>query len=93
MNVQLSFSSCVTSNETEPISFTSSTAPKKKKQKKNSCYVEVEIDSKFVALLTDIEKLEKVLQLNVVPNKEKISKIKAMKTGLNILTKRSAHLN
>ena len=53
----------------------------------------MEIDSKFVALLTDIEKLEKVLQLNVVPNKEKISKIKAMKTGLNILTKRSAHLN
>ena len=66
---------------------------KKNKKQKNSCYVEVEIDSKFVALLTDIEKLEKVLQLNVVPNKEKISKIKAMKTGLNILTKRSAHLN
>ena len=48
-----------------------------------------EIDSKVASLSTAIEKLEKVLELNVVPNKEEIhSKIKAMKTELSILTKR-----
>ena len=38
---------------------------------------------------TDIDKLEKVLELNLVPNKEEIAlKIRAMKTELSILTKR-----
>ena len=71
VNVQLNPSSCVTSNKREPISFKSSTASKNK-----SYHIEVEIDSKIVSLSTDLEKLEKVLELNVMP-----------KTELSILTK------
>ena len=84
VNVQLNPCSCVTSNKTESISSTSSTTPKKNK----SCHAEVKVDSKIVSLSTDIEKLKKVLELNVVPNKEEThSKIKTMKTELSILTK------
>lgn len=76
VNVHLNPSSCVISNERE---LTSS---------RNNCHVDVEIDSKIVLLLTYTEKLEKVLEINVVLNKDEIcSKIKAIKTESSILTK------
>ena len=72
-NVQLNPSSYVTSNEDRTNSIQIFNHFKKKK----SCHVEVEIDSKTVSSSTNIEKLEKVLQLNLYQRKKKfVGKLK-----------------
>ena len=95
-NPQLASSSSVNDqeivppNETEPTpplvesASTSSKAPQKK-----NCHAEVEIDAKILTLTSEVQKLEEVLRLNVMPNQEETrSTIETKKAELSKLLKR-----